>query len=60
MPGNGAKGWLGDDRLGIDPATDVIWDGKRITVETEDARLRPLDADLQVPDTRIFRQHTGW
>ena len=23
-------------------------------------RLRPLDADLQVPDTTKFRKHTGW
>ena len=31
-----------------------------IHVETEPARLRPLDADLQVPDTTKFRAHTGW
>jgi GDP-mannose 4,6-dehydratase len=31
-----------------------------ILVETEGARLRPLDADLQVPDTAKFRKHTGW
>jgi GDP-mannose 4,6-dehydratase len=31
-----------------------------IRVETEAARLRPLDADLQVPDTAKFREHTGW
>ena len=31
-----------------------------IRVETEAARLRPLDADLQVPDTTKFRDHTGW
>lgn len=31
-----------------------------IKVETEQARLRPLDADLQVPDTTKFRKHTGW
>lgn len=31
-----------------------------IRVETEATRLRPLDADLQVPDTRKFRDHTGW
>jgi hypothetical protein len=29
-------------------------------VETEDARLRPLDADLQVPNTAKFQTHTGW
>jgi len=32
----------------------------RITVETDPARLRPIDADLQVPDTRKFCAHTGW
>jgi len=31
-----------------------------IMVETEESRLRPLDADLQVPDTIKFREHTGW
>ncbi len=33
---------------------------KDIQVETEAARLRPIDADLQVPDTRKFKKHTGW
>lgn len=31
-----------------------------IKVETEKSRLRPLDADLQVPDTTKFKKHTGW
>ena len=31
-----------------------------IRVETEPSRLRPLDADLQVPNTTKFRDHTGW
>jgi len=31
-----------------------------IKVETEESRLRPLDADLQVPDTSKFMKHTGW
>ena len=31
-----------------------------IKVETEENRLRPLDADLQVPDTTKFKEHTGW
>lgn len=31
-----------------------------IKVETEAARLRPIDADLQVPDTSKFKAHTGW
>lgn len=38
----------------ISPAKD------KITVETERARMRPLDADLQVPDTSKFYNHTGW
>jgi GDPmannose 4,6-dehydratase len=33
---------------------------KNIRFETERRRLRPLDADLQVPDARKFRKHTGW
>ncbi|MFZ0052899.1 MAG: GDP-mannose 4,6-dehydratase [Desulfobaccales bacterium] len=31
-----------------------------IRVQTEKSRLRPLDADLQLPDTTKFRNHTGW
>ncbi len=31
-----------------------------ISVEEDPERLRPIDADLQVPDTRKFREHTGW
>lgn len=31
-----------------------------ITVETDQERLRPIDADLQVPDISKFTNHTGW
>lgn len=31
-----------------------------IRIETDPERLRPIDADLQVPDTRKFEKHTGW
>ncbi len=31
-----------------------------IRVVTDPERLRPIDADLQVPDTRKFHSHTGW
>lgn len=31
-----------------------------IKIETDPDRLRPIDADLQVPDTRKFQAHTGW
>lgn len=33
---------------------------QEIRVETDPDRLRPLDADLQLPDTTKFRRHTGW
>ena len=31
-----------------------------IRIETDPERLRPIDADLQVPDTSKFAGHTGW
>jgi GDPmannose 4,6-dehydratase len=34
--------------------------GKDIKIEVDPERLRPIDADLQVPDTTKFRAHTGW
>ena len=33
---------------------------RRHQVEVDPERLRPIDADLQVPDTAKFRAHTGW
>jgi len=32
----------------------------QIRIETDPDRLRPIDADLQVPDTTKFTTHTGW
>ncbi len=40
--------------IGMSPKADII----RVEVDAE--RLRPIDADLQVPDTSKFRAHTGW
>lgn len=31
-----------------------------IQVEVDPERLRPIDADLQVPNTAKFKAHTGW
>jgi GDP-mannose 4,6-dehydratase len=31
-----------------------------IEIVTDPERLRPIDADLQIPDTTKFRNHTGW
>ena len=33
---------------------------KKIKIEVESERLRPIDADLQVPDITKFSNHTGW
>ena len=33
---------------------------KEIRIEIDPERLRPIDADLQVPDTSKFENHTGW
>lgn len=32
----------------------------KIKVVVDPERLRPIDADLQVPDCRKFKEHTGW
>ena len=32
----------------------------KIKIVTDQGRLRPIDADLQVPDCRKFKEHTGW
>jgi GDPmannose 4,6-dehydratase len=44
----------------LDHLVSISTHGNVIRVETEEARLRPLDADLQVPDMNKFRSHTGW
>lgn len=33
---------------------------KEIEVRVDQERLRPIDADLQVPNTEKFQKHTGW
>lgn len=33
---------------------------KDIGILTDQERLRPIDADLQVPNTKKFMDHTGW
>lgn len=32
----------------------------QIKIETDPERLRPIDADLQIPDTSKFERHSGW
>ena len=32
----------------------------RPEIVEDPSRLRPIDADLQIPDTSKFREHTGW
>jgi GDP-mannose 4,6-dehydratase len=43
-----------DTLIALSPKRDSI------KVEVDPDRLRPIDADLQVPDTTKFTQHTGW
>jgi len=31
-----------------------------LSAQVDSSRLRPIDADLQIPDTSKFREHTGW
>ena len=33
---------------------------KEILIQIDSERLRPIDADLQIPDTSYFRSITGW
>ena len=33
---------------------------KDIKIEIDKERMRPIDADLQVPDIKKFQSHTGW
>lgn len=33
---------------------------EKIAVEVDPERLRPIDADLQVPDCSKFKRHSGW
>jgi len=32
----------------------------KLKIEVDSERLRPIDADLQIPDTSKFNKHTGW
>ena len=32
----------------------------QLKIEVDQDRIRPIDADLQVPDTSKFKNHTGW
>lgn len=47
-------GQMLESLLALSPARSII------RTEVDKNRLRPIDADLQVPDTTKFREHTGW
>ena len=42
--------------------TLISFSSKRdeISIKVDPERLRPIDADLQIPDCRKFMKHTGW
>ncbi len=44
----------------LDYLVSVSTQKDSIRIETDFERIRPLDADLQVPDTSKFKNHTGW
>ncbi len=33
---------------------------EKIKIKEDEKRIRPIDADLQIPDTSKFTKHTGW
>lgn len=44
----------------LDTLIDLSTHKDKISVEMDPERLRPIDADLQVPNTAKFEAHTGW
>ncbi len=43
-----------DFLISLSPAKD------KIKIEVDAERMRPIDADLQIPNTTKFESHTGW
>ena len=44
----------------LDHLIDISTLKGELRIEVDPDRLRPIDADLQVPDTTKFEKHTGW
>ena len=44
----------------LDYLISISYRSNEFRIETDKSRLRPIDADLQVPDTTKFTSHTGW
>ena len=44
----------------LDTQISMSTKSNEISVEVDPERLRPIDADLQVPNTKKFFAHTGW
>ncbi len=44
----------------LDDLIDLSKLKNKLKIVVDQERLRPIDADLQVPDTSKFTQHTGW
>jgi len=47
-------GKLLDDIINLSTIKDEL------KIEVDQNRIRPIDADLQLPDTSKFKKHTGW
>ena len=53
----------GDHSLTVGDILDFLMKQSRtagLKVKIDPDRIRPIDADLQIPDTSKFRSHTGW
>lgn len=44
----------------LDTLLSKSYNAESISIEIDKERLRPIDADLQVPDTRKFTSHINW
>ena len=44
----------------LDTLISMSFAKDKIRIEEDEDRLRPIDADLQIPDCKKFTEHTGW
>ena len=54
------KTWIPTGSTLLDYLISISTIKSELTVELDQTRLRPIDADLQVPNTSKFEKHTGW
>ena len=52
--------WMREEHIPAVLNTGKFTLAKLFKVITDQDRIRPIDADLQVPNTKKFSDHTGW